>query len=214
VKYSPTNLNSELDRAIKDAIKITQTVDKSKISLFKSQQTILQGCEILGLSLRSTDWILNEAISDTGFIGFGQYEKKFYLLLGYISTKEEMQKFLDDLPIIIHRIEKIYEKQVSEATEFESKLISPQVAVASVSRRKTVTPNYQEKLDDRKSKITLLNKIILGFIIDESLEKNEFVDSAIRVIGNAKKYSLAFSNNEEIVIDGRKLNYKREIITT
>ncbi|MFC1693663.1 hypothetical protein ACFL1R_09180 [Candidatus Latescibacterota bacterium] len=37
IKYKPSNIASELDRAIKDAIKITETVEKKKMKNLFSQ---------------------------------------------------------------------------------------------------------------------------------------------------------------------------------
>lgn len=205
VKYSEKNLNSELNRAIKEAIKNTQTVDKEKLDLYKKQQAILRNCELRGLLIRDKNWVLNDAISDTGFKGFGQYEKNFYLILGYISSTEEMQEFLDYLPIVILRIEKKSEDDLKNLEEKKKSVVN---AVSS-GRKK-----LEDEISDISHRIELMKNVYIGFIVDESLETKKFIESANRIIGNNKRIHLSVSKHEEIVFDSIKLNYRREIITT
>ena len=79
IKYTPKNLASELDRAIKDAIRITEAKEKDEKRTSVPEKTVLRKLELAGFDLRNDDWVLSDAIEDTHFKGFGQYDKGFYL---------------------------------------------------------------------------------------------------------------------------------------
>lgn len=107
IKYNFGNIATELDRAIKDAIKITESRDKEdKKAEGLPEKSILRHLELSGLELKGTNWVLDDAINDTEFKGFGQYDKGFYVYLGKLDDQEEMQTYLDDLNIVLYRTEK------------------------------------------------------------------------------------------------------------
>jgi len=111
IKYNPKNIATELDRAIKDAIKITESRDKEdkKAGIFP-EKSILRSFEISGFEQRKENWFLYDVINDTEFKGFGQYDKGFYAYLGKLDDQEEMQTYLDDLNIVLYRTEKKFEE--------------------------------------------------------------------------------------------------------
>ncbi len=81
IKYSAKNITVELDRAIKDALRITEAKEQVDKKTSLPEKTLLRKLELAGLDLRDSDWVLHEAIGDTNFKGFGQYDKLFYVYL-------------------------------------------------------------------------------------------------------------------------------------
>ena len=94
VKYSPRNISAELDRAIKDAIRITDSKEKEDKNNMISDKSILRKFEMAGLQARQEGWFLNEVIEDTNFKGFGQYEERFYVYLARINDMDEFEGVL------------------------------------------------------------------------------------------------------------------------
>jgi hypothetical protein len=95
IKYTFGNIATELDRAIKDAIKITESRDKEdkKEGIFP-EKSILRSFELSGFKLREEDWFLSNVINDTEFRGFGQYDKGFMLIWENWMTKRKCKHIL------------------------------------------------------------------------------------------------------------------------
>jgi hypothetical protein len=107
VKYNSKNIGSELDRAIRDAVRITEAQDKKEDRQGPlPDKRILHRFDRAGLQLRSKNWFLNDAIADTEFKGFGHNEKMFYVLLGRVDSPEEVTQYLEDLDIALYRTQK------------------------------------------------------------------------------------------------------------
>jgi hypothetical protein len=120
IKYNARNISSELDRAFKDAIRITEGGDKKDqkdLHGFLPTKTLLHKMELSGFEIKKESWILNSAISDTDFKGFGQHAKGFYVYLGKIDENNEFQTYLEDTNVVLYRTEKKYE-------EIEKELLS------------------------------------------------------------------------------------------
>jgi len=106
IKYSSKNIATELDRAIKDAIRITEAKEQDDKKTSFSEKTLLRRFELQAFELRDDNWLLYDAIEDTNFKGFGQYDKRFYVYLGKIDDPSEFQGYLDDLGVVLYRTEK------------------------------------------------------------------------------------------------------------
>lgn len=105
IKYNYKNIGSELDRAIKDAIKLSKDSSKEEKTTYYSDRSVSRNLELAGLLVRDKNWYLWDVIEDTIFKGFGQYDKHFYLYLGKIDSVSDFQTNLEDLGIILHRTE-------------------------------------------------------------------------------------------------------------
>jgi len=82
VKYNSKNIASELDRAIKDAIRITESREKEETTTVAPEKTTLRRLEMAGFDLKGEGWFLSEVIDDTLFRGFEHPERGFYVYLG------------------------------------------------------------------------------------------------------------------------------------
>ncbi len=91
IKYTARNIATELDRAIKDAIRITEAKPTDDRTISLPEKTLFRKLELAGLELRNHEWILADAIDDTNFKGFGQYKNGFYVYLGKIDDVSECQ---------------------------------------------------------------------------------------------------------------------------
>ncbi|CAG0996450.1 hypothetical protein METP2_02948 [Methanosarcinales archaeon] len=111
IKYNHRNIGAELDRAIKDAIKITESKEQTEKKYVFPERSILRRFELAGLLLKDEKWFLHEMIDDTNFKGFGRYniDFDFYVFLGKIDELNEIQVYLEDLNVILYRIEKLHQ---------------------------------------------------------------------------------------------------------
>jgi len=210
IKYNAKNLGLEIDRGIRDAIRLTETKDKQaeKESLLP-QKRIMHRLEVAGFKIRGKDWYLAEVIDDTDFKGFGQYDKRFYLYLGKIDTPQEFIPYLEELDIVLFRTEE-------KSQELSEIIAGDEERMASIKREKATQDSYlnEEKLiympyesqietlkndiDRNKDIFHLMSKIYIGFIINPNLNSDEFIRNTEEIVKKYQRYQLAFSRGNEI----------------
>ncbi len=215
IKYTFGNIAIELDRAIRDAIKITESKDKEDKKVgFLSEKSILRGFEISGLELRDERWFLDDVINDTQFKGFGQYDKRFYVYLGKLDDQEEMQTYLDDLNIVLYRTEKKFEELERDIQELEKErqdfeLDVPQSRISREHRaRRSIASQAdpKKKLEDKKGKADLMSHIYVGFIINSEIDISDFIKNAESMMSKYDRFSLTYSRENEIIFGDIKVN--------
>jgi hypothetical protein len=213
IKYNFRNIGTELDRAIKDAIRITESRDKGdkKEGIFPGK-SILRSFELSGFKLRAEDWFLYDVINDTEFKGFGQYDKGFYVYLGKLDDQEEMQTYLDDLNIVLYRTEKKFEELEREIQELEkesqdSESDGPESRIESeYSASEAYQADAKEELEDTKSKVDLMRRIYVGFIINSKIDMSDFIKNAASMMSKYDRFSLTYSRENEIIFGDIKVN--------
>ena len=225
IKYTGKNISSELDRAIKDAIRITEKREKTykveeKSTLY--EKALLRKLEMAGFNQRDDEWFLHNIIKDTNFKGFGQDEKidePFYLYLGKIDNINEFKEYLNDLGIVIFRTE-------HKAKELQKKLSSLKEKLENEEKKTKEMPiipyedksdNYgsymsilgsendieslKSKIEDIEDKLFRMSTIFIGFIINKQLNADDFANKAKKLIQNNKRYKLCLSSEELIKFD-------------
>jgi len=206
IKYNSGNISSELDRAIKDAIKITESKDGIKKESFISDKKTLRNFEMAGFELKDEDWFLSEVIDDTQFKGFGHYEKGFYAYLGKVDGEEELQDYAEDLDVILYRTEKKARglERALEKHKKEQKHIKKErkELTNKPSRYRVISPyrirDVEEKITDIQTKLSYMSKIFIGFIINPQVDTTDFIKKIKSLIRKYRRYKLAYSVNNEI----------------
>ena len=214
IKYNPKNIATELDRAIKDAIKITESRDKEdkKTGIFP-EKSILRSFELSGFKLREENWFLSDVINDTEFRGFGQYDKGFYAYLGKLDDQEEMQTYLDDLNIVLYRTEKKFEELTREIQENEKEIadLEPDDTQEterffSDSRGRLYHDDrLNEDLKDKKEKAALMRHMYIGFIINPKIDGSNFIKKVESMVSKYHRFSLTYYKNSEILFGDIKV---------
>ena len=213
IKYSARNIAAELDRAIKDAIRITEAKEKDERTTSLPEKTLLRKLELTGLELRDHEWILADAIEDTNFRGFGQYKKGFYVYLGKLDDPSEFQDYLDDLGVVLYRTEKKAEELERRLSENEDKKRNLTAAIeeetsssltgrpVAVRGRLPFTHELQQvesSIADTKSKLSLMDTLFIGIIIRSTVNADKFVSEAEELLKQYSRYKLSCSANDTI----------------
>lgn len=220
VKYNDVNISTELDRAIKDAIKISESSDKVEQESHISDKTILRKFELVGFELKDDEWFLNEVIDDTNFKGFGHSEKRIYLYLGKISSENGFQIYLEDLDLVLYRTEKKAKELNDEIKFFQKRKAEVEAEdkmqegfVLPVTRPVVRRPTYSvrelvSKISDAERRFKLMEKIIIGFIIAPQLSLEEFLKKCKPILSKYNgRYKLACSDaDNNIEIDDIKIS--------
>ncbi|MCX5697355.1 MAG: hypothetical protein NTU54_05255 [Candidatus Omnitrophica bacterium] len=220
VKYSDINISSELDRAIKDAIKISESSEKVEQESHISDKTILRKFELVGFDLKNDEWFLNDVIDDTNFKGFGHSEKRGYLYLGNISSENEFQIYLEDFDIVLYRTEKkakeikeeiqFYQKRQAEAQAEAQTQEGYVVPVGLPGMRRSGYPvrEFTGKINEAGKKLKLMEKISVGFIIAPQLNSEEFLKKCKAILSKYNgRYKLVCSDvDNNIEVDDIKVS--------
>jgi len=205
VKYSPRNIASELDRAIRDAIRITEAHDHKSERVSLSEKALLRRLELAGMEEKDEKWFLAEVINDTNFKGFGHHAEGFYLYLGKIDNDEEFEEYLEDLSLVIYRTE----NKVKELEERRNKLIEKLERLSSQKERIAESSRVYggfirgskeapELHDDLSSILDLMQKIYIGFVINPQLDQKVFADKLSVIVEAHDRYEIALSDGLNI----------------
>lgn len=214
IKYNSRNIASELDRGIKDAVRITESREKEEKKTYFSEKTILRKLELAGFQLKDREWFLSDVIDDTDFKGFGQYEKRFYLYLAKIDDTAEFQTHLEDLDVILYRTERKAQEldgQLSERIRQKKELLK-QKKDEQDSKDKRRIPirrgfwerelkDTEEGIRDKKSKKELMSKIFVGFVTNPQLDATAFIDKVHALINEYHRYKVSHNTGGKIVFD-------------
>jgi len=217
IKYTSKNIAAELDRAIKDAIKIAdlKVDEKSEVDQ-TSEKTIMRQLEISGFEIKEPNWFLYNTIEDTGFKGLGQYDKGFYVYLGKLDNESEKRTYLEDLNVIIYRTKKAVEKLEQNVVKFEEhkKYLKESIKRTSRGRltnfgklqKESEISTIDKDLRDRKSKLKLTEKIYIGFIINPDIDTADFIKSIKTILAEHKRYELTYNKDKIIKFGDIEVN--------
>lgn len=214
IKYKNETIESELDRAIKDAIRITEKKEKEDKGITLPEKTLLRKLEMVGFNQRDDEWFLYDVIGDTYFKGFGQdkkNDKPFYLYLGKIDNIIEFQDYLSDLGIVIYRTEhkaKVLQEKLSslkkrlkdaeldkylksEDNEISRPILPPEREIRRI----------ESDIEDINNKLFRMSTIFVGFIINPQLNTDEFLHKAEELIQKYDRYKLSLNSEDSILFD-------------
>ena len=216
IKYNSKNITSELDRAIKDAIKITEKKEKDERGIALPEKTLFRKLEMAGFKQRGddNDWFLYDVIEDTNFKGFGQYDKHFYLYLGKIDDTSEFQDYLEDLGVVLYRTEKKVTEMEEKLPYFMNRIKARKkkmkkeeneraskdrpISSLTLSRYDREIKELELEIEKIKERLSLMSTIFVGFIVDPQLSTDEFITKAKDLVHQYDRYELILNSEDSI----------------
>lgn len=199
IKYNAKNISSELDRAFKDAIRITEAGGSNDQELNQGlipSKSLKNKLEILGFEIRSSGWYLNDVISDTDFKGFGHKSGGFYAYIGRIDDRKEFVTYLEDTDVVLYRTEKKFK-------EVEQKLLLLNQQIEGLET-KPISASDKERMittiGTYKSIISSMNNMYIAFVVHPQLDSTDFSKRIKKILSQYKRYQLAISTKNEITI--------------
>jgi hypothetical protein len=211
IKYTNKNIATELDRAIKDASRITEAKEQEVKKTSLSEKTLLRKLELAGLELRdNSDWVLNEAIGDTNFKGFGQYDKTFCAYIGKIDDDSEFQDYLDDLGVVLYRTEKKIEAIEAKLKKFKKTKLRIENSMgltgsarmysgpSRLSQQERQLAGIESEIKNAEDKTSLMTTIFIGFIIQPGINAKAFISDVEALLDQYTRYKLCCSVGDAI----------------
>lgn len=208
IKYTPKNLAAELERAIRDAIRITTEGKDSQEQHPFREKIIYRKLEVSGFIPQDPyKWHLTDVIEDTSFIGFSNDKDPSILFLGKIDDENDTQTYLEDLDVIVTRTERIFEKLSSHIADIEKKY-------NAIKGEKHGYLGYDleqeiKQLPKNKIKLQAMEKIYIGFIISIDKVNETFFQNVRDALQPFKRYIPVFSEKNLIQIGGTTVEFTR-----
>ncbi len=175
IKYTPDNLSAELDRALKDATKITEEYRAGyQREELMSQRLFVRSIEINGYKKKDYNWFLDDDINDTVFTGFGHPERRECLFFSLANNRELLRSCLTDMQVIIKRLE-------SDHDEFSKQVDSLD---KEIKAQKKEEEQRKQLLTEEKTRM----RPYLAYerSIDTKIEKRADRTSKLELIQNGK----------------------------
>jgi hypothetical protein len=198
IKYNNKNINSELNSAIKDAIRLTEAKKPEMIDGLMNDKFILRRMELAGFDAIDDDWFKWDVIDDTEFMGFCHPEGDFLVFLGKVDDEKDLQVYMDDLSVIIYRLEK--------AANFEfEELNSCKAMNANDSLFKSNLIKSYEKSLKR------LSRVFMGFVTKSEIDLSVFLKSANEMVGDKERYKITCSHDDKIQFGEVLVNFSHTV---
>jgi len=181
IKYTPRNISAELDRALKDATKITEE-DRTGYQYVDamSERLFTRSIEISGYQKKDYHWFLADDINDTVFTGYSHPERREYLFFAVVNDRDLLRACLTDMQVITKRLESKYNGSVEEIKSLSIYIdqLNNEIEEAekgeSAGRKTVGTLTFGSRI--RGSKQTL----------ESSIEKRDGISSKLELIQNSK----------------------------
>ena len=212
VKYNPKNIGTELDRAIREAIKISESQAQVNRKVTVPEKSILRSFELAGFEIKENDneWRLSEVIDDTGFKGFEHSELGFLVFLGKLDEEGEIRTYLEDLNLVIFRTDKEIQKAQEALKTAKARWEYATEKPRSESKEGLTGVSMVRRLESEfrlaERKLNYLSHIYIGFIIDSKIARGDFENKAKNIVANPSRFTLAFDNGSEIVFGEMKVS--------
>lgn len=211
IKYNNANMSSEIERALRDAVRITDEKNVPVDTGGISEKSMLRRIELAGLKEISDEdnEALNEAITDTQFKAFCKSRENNCILLGKIDNDEDFLTCVEDVNIIIFRIEKIILDAINSIKPIRKRIegIKDQLSHGTTPLRTIDDRERAREIDMLERRLALSSKIeqqysevAFGLIVDKDLDLAKITTKIKELIGENKRYHCDFSVNGELVI--------------
>jgi len=227
IKYNHVNINAELERGIREAIKFSEAREPEKARGDQLERAILRKMELAGFAEKGDRWFLSDVIADTIFKGFGHEANGYFAYIGKIDNQNDIQTCLDDLDIVIYRTEhKINnlkaeldanKKQRDLFRKKQSKIgidDLPGVAVGIPASERIEYQRFSRGLREIDDKITetidrinLMEVFYIGFIVTPDLAITKFMDLANKKIEPYPRYRIVYTQDGRIQLGDVCVNY-------
>lgn len=186
IKYNNKNISAELDSAIKDAIRLTEAKKPEKTPETMDDMFILRRMELAGFEEQAYIELLT-IYKDTEFRGFWHTEKRFLVLLGKVDDHKDLQVCMDDLSVLIYRIEKEVNARLRQLKVFES-----------IPENQGVTDVALSSGRINKRYLELISTIFIGFITKSEIDHDAILKSARMILKDNERYKITCNHDDKI----------------
>jgi hypothetical protein len=173
VKYNSRNMAEELERAIRDAIAGTEPGQQSEdADVNMTARSIRRRLELAGFAIADRGGAVSETSQDTQFLTF--VSESGYFFLAKVDDDRDMGNYLDDLPVLVYRLEELRRRTEVELLELPGTIAGLKQQIEDAEKDRV----FRSRLFDRErdldqaerrapvleDRLRLLTAASLGFI--------------------------------------------------
>lgn len=218
IKYNSRSISTEIEIAIRDAIKLTEEKENSdKILVNKS---LLRKLELEGFEATGKEWILSDVIEDTAFKGFRHSEKGFYAYVGKIDNLIDIQTYIEDLGVVIYRTErkikhlkeeinKLKEQRGSIAKQISGPFPASSMFIGGIETNSPLQKKFEaieSKIAGHEIVLKRASKIFLAFIVNPEIDLSKFPETSDSLVKEYSRYIITISQDRKIEFDDISIN--------
>jgi hypothetical protein len=196
IKYNQCNITTELDRAIRDAIRLTEVREPEKTAGPMNDKFILRRMELAGFEAKGENWFLSDVIDDTGFKGFGHPEKSFYVYVGKVDDDKDLQSYIEDLNVVIYRTEKKAKALQEEINTIKSENLK-RTSEKGEEWDKLISFRYGS-IDTSEEILKMMSTIFIAFVSRSEIDLSVFLKSAYLILKDQERYRITCSCDSKI----------------
>ncbi len=155
IKYSPRNMADEIERAIRDAIAVTEPGQQpDDVDRLMSSRWIRRRLELAGYAPSERDEIIKKKSEDTQFITFTSGANG-YLFLAKIDDDKDVNSYLDDLPVLVYRLEELRKQTETKLAELPGRIENTRKQLADAAEDKP----FRSRVFDIERELVTLEKM-------------------------------------------------------
>ena len=212
IKYNNKNINIELDSAITDAIKLTETKKPENTVETLDDSLILGKMGLAGFLENGNRWFntIQTATKGTEFKGFWHADKGFIAFVGKVDDNKDLKNYMYNLISLINNIE-MDVKYLEEKYERATKSTNPnsEEKYEKATKLTDAPQNYYENprnifealIKSQEGLLEELSTIFIGFITNSEVNLNTLRDSAKKILndlGVNERYKIACLHDDKI----------------
>ena len=175
IKYNNKNITTELDSAIRDAIRLTEAKEPKMTLESLKDKFIYRRMELAGFEGPELE-DMEEIIYDTEFKTFIHNKEEFVVLLCKVDNDKDAQSYIDDLRVVILRIEKL-------ASYYLEQIEKP--------KTKSMVEYYESSLKE-------ISKVFIGFIINSEINHDMLLESTRKILDGYARYNIVCNHEDKI----------------
>ncbi|MBI2859707.1 MAG: hypothetical protein HYX90_11590 [Chloroflexi bacterium] len=130
IRYSPVDVSAEIDRALKEAIRITVEERESTLGEMIPEYMYRSFLAMKGYQKQGYSWLLSEELEGTVFSGYKNDRGLDYLFFTVIDSKEMLKTCLMDIQVIQRRLNTDCEALLHRLRSLDEKIVNYEKAVA------------------------------------------------------------------------------------
>lgn len=205
IRYNDKNIAAELEKAIENAINITEKHKGKNASL--PERKIFWKFEKAGLRIeddREKDRFgIIELTDGTDFKPLISLDKGILVFLGKIDEEKELEDYLEEIELVVYRTDVLDENLKKRKGELEAS-IKELTRAEREGGRIMLSRSSLERQKDQLQKVEenrhILSKVYFGFIIDQKIDVNTFLEQINKFLVDKKRYQLSKIKGNEMLL--------------
>jgi hypothetical protein len=195
VKYTPANTGTELNRAIKEAIRLAEGRPASDESGRWSDRLVMRCIELAGYEPKDSNWFLDGVVVDTNFVGFGHRDPKHgYVFLAKVDGAAQVTSALEDIPVLVYRAE-----AAREALEEQRITLAETIEERKTAKRPSYD-NIEAKLAEATDRLGRMSHLSIGIVAAFKCDTGPILAQAQQLAKGAAGLGVSVNSGAEITL--------------